>query len=217
MHTVMTHTPSASWIPFAAATDDLKFLDEGFADVLEVAQAHSQAPALLETRGAAVETITGGGHAETPVWLITLKDEFSGLVEQLAGSTPVVSSRSSTDLRSRRTTIEWRADGVAVCAYPYALRAIEDQLACGTVIVIFATNQKTVVTELNVDGAFRLEVHAQDSGNQRNYNPKSAYTKGELANAFVESVLFGYRARVDDAGRELVHLENYSYLYDSIS
>lgn len=217
MQTVKTLNTSASWIPFTAATDDLRFLDEGFADVLDVVHAHGHAPSLVETRGAAVESITGAVHADTPVWLITLGREYSGRVQQLAASTPVVSSRTSADLRTRRTTIEWQVPGVSVCAYADGLQALEDIPTGDSIIVIFATKKKTAVTELQVNSALLLDLYAQDRGNHEHYNAAAVYSAQELSDAFVESVLFANRPRVDAAGNLLVNLTNYSYLYDSIS
>lgn len=218
MQTVKTpRTSSASWIPFAAATEDLRFLDEGFADVLEVSHTYSHGPALVETRGAAVECITGADRADTPVWLITLGREYSGSVQQLAAATPVVSARTSADLRLRRTTIEWQVPGVHFCAYAHDLRALQDIPTGGSIIVIFATEKMTAVTELQVDSALLLDLYAQDCGNDENYNAEAVYSAQELSDAFVESVLFAHRPCVDAGGQLLVNLTNYSYLYDSIS
>lgn len=75
-----------------------------------------------------------------------MEDEFSELVDQLAAATPVVGGRQSTDLLTRRTTIEWHAQDVAVCASPLALRAQHNAAESGGILVIFATSQRSAAT-----------------------------------------------------------------------
>lgn len=210
-----THTSSANWLPFASDSADLVDLDDGFAELVDIAAGTLEgAAAVVETRASNLATIVPPALHGSPVWVIFLPDQFAGDVEVLLAMEPAVSYHESVDLLTRSTTLEWHLPGYCISLYPEALRAIDDAFPNGDIVVAFVTRSRTAVRALRCDDDLVLGLQGQGMLTGPNYCPGREYSTPELDAARVHAVLVGNAPDIDMNGRAIVPLKGFGYMYE---
>lgn len=203
---------AATWLPFAANTSDLAVLDDALAEVVVVADAVFDGPAVVETRAGTLGAIVPPSMHDNPMWVIVLPDEFSGHVDALMALEPEVRNQTSVDLQMRRTTLEWRLSAHCITLYPEPLRAIHAACPNGTIVLAFVTKARTAVRTLRVDDELMCDLQGQGINAGCNYRPSRFHTSQELADARVRAVLMGNEPKFDEDGRTIVPLKAFSYV-----
>lgn len=210
-----THTSSTNWLPFASDSADLVSLDDGFAELVDIAAGMLEGDAaVVETRASNLATVVPPALHSSPMWVIFLPDHFAAELDALLALEPQVGYQESVDLLTRRTTLEWHLPGHSITVYPEALRAIDDAYPNGEIVLAFVTKSRTALRPLRCDDDFVLGLQAQGMLTGPNYCPGREYSTQELDEARTHAVLVGNAPAIDMEGRTIVSLKGFSYMYE---